>query len=245
MTHDNDLIRRNDAALAVLQNFTETTQLEAIAAIPAVATGQPTGPVSNAGSVKVKPLVWETWEHGAAWSDSIFGRYSLWDGHWRGPNDYGGRASENPKAAAQSDYEARILAAIEVQPADPVTNAGAVTVKPLVPAVAKEYSIFPPMAKAHQVAMMLASGGMDPLQKIVRVEDVLSYVARILASIETGSDPRDARLVEVAEHVGQARMLIDTGGAKLSEMVVYHSSVTEQVIKLLDRAISALKGGDA
>jgi hypothetical protein len=50
---DDDLIRRGDAALAVLQNFTQTVQLDAIAALPEAPQ------VRHSQGVRVKPLVWE------------------------------------------------------------------------------------------------------------------------------------------------------------------------------------------
>ena len=117
---DDDMIRRRDAQATIRAQKPDLSDgaiqwaCDAIDALPAVQVG-------------VKPLEWQTWEHGTSWADSIFGRYSVWDGHWREPNGYGGRASADPEAAAQSDYDARIRSALTVQPAPEVAalrNAG-------------------------------------------------------------------------------------------------------------------------
>jgi len=66
----------------------------------------------TARGVRVKPLEWTPWEYGRALAESTFGRYAIWDGHYRPPEAYGGIRSDNPEAAAQADYEARICAAL-------------------------------------------------------------------------------------------------------------------------------------
>lgn len=70
----------------------------------------------TARGVRVKPLEWGPWEHGNAIANSIFGVYCIWDGYWRPPGQQGGTPSPDPQSAAQADYEARILAALEVTP---------------------------------------------------------------------------------------------------------------------------------
>lgn len=70
--------------------------------------------LDKAEARKVKALVWEPWEHGDFRAESIFGFYHIWGGGlWRAPNHLGGVWSDNPKAAAQADYETRILSALE------------------------------------------------------------------------------------------------------------------------------------
>lgn len=105
---DNDLIQKGDAALAVLQNFTETAQLEAINTLPAV---QPT----------VKPLEWfevEKYRYGGKYtSEGYTIRYIegffLLDFAGNGKTVWRFPTLEAAKAAAQADYEARILSALE------------------------------------------------------------------------------------------------------------------------------------
>jgi hypothetical protein len=132
MTNENDLIRRgdvldaaNDADPLELSIHGATKIMDRIVAIPAVAVSQPANPTIKDDScqrVTVKPLVWRGdsirltaggmgkmyecmrcfhGQKGAGWSD--------YDEDWH-------QNLEAAKAAAQSDYEARILAAIDTQP---------------------------------------------------------------------------------------------------------------------------------
>jgi len=66
--------------------------------------------------VEVKKLVWEPWIYGDAMAPSAFGHYHVWDGYWRAPGETGGKLADDPKSAAQADYTARILAAIQPAP---------------------------------------------------------------------------------------------------------------------------------
>ena len=71
---------------------------------------------------RIKPLVWVPWELGNFRAESVFGFYEIWSvGFWRAPAHLRGIWSDNPKSAAQLDYEARIRSALE--PADPLADA--------------------------------------------------------------------------------------------------------------------------
>lgn len=104
---DNDLIRRGDA-LKVLQSglgLTMAGQARRIAALPAVTVG-------------VKPLVWEAGERDQRRADSILGEFcvTFFGGRWF----YQGEPRKgmlDAQAAAQADYEARIIAALDLTPA--------------------------------------------------------------------------------------------------------------------------------
>jgi len=122
-----DLIRKSDAAREMwkhangktvlggqtYQSLTLEVALDAIAALPAVTVG-------------VKPLVWEAGERDQRRADSILGEFcvTFFGGRWF----YQGEPRKgmlDAQAAAQADYEARILAALEGVAApdlsDPVT----------------------------------------------------------------------------------------------------------------------------
>ena len=139
MTHENDLIRRGDALAALEKAFLGAGNVgartrEAIADIPTVAASQPSDPVVKADCcqrVMVKPLVWgedtdyssETYGGITARPMQGFRYYikRVYGGVWKlsgsvpfGQPDY--PTIEAAKAAAQADYEARILAAIDTQP---------------------------------------------------------------------------------------------------------------------------------
>lgn len=62
----------------------------------------------------VKPLRWESWQQGISRAESIFGTYHTWEGYWRPPYRIGGLAAENPEAAAEADYEKRVLSLLEI-----------------------------------------------------------------------------------------------------------------------------------
>ena len=62
--------------------------------------------------VAVKPLEWRIWKHGRFEAESIFGLYQTWSGHFRKPGEVRGNRCEDPEAAAQADYEARIRSAL-------------------------------------------------------------------------------------------------------------------------------------
>ena len=144
MTNDNDLIRRGDVLDAMCKGpRTVQERIDIIRVIPAVAASQPdcdcpdtalcqdgcyakqlaasqpANPVINADSrqrVMVKLLVWGEVNPGVFVAESSLGVWSRFDGHYMRPDASGGIASDNPEAAAQADYEARILAALDVQP---------------------------------------------------------------------------------------------------------------------------------
>jgi hypothetical protein len=61
----------------------------------------------------IKPLVWEPWSFGRHQAKSVFGTYHTWDGHWRPPEGGPGRKVNDPQAAVQADYAARITAALD------------------------------------------------------------------------------------------------------------------------------------
>lgn len=114
---DDDLIRRGDALAIVVRDRVPTNRtgsefrvvstqdmLKAIAALPAVTVG-------------VKPLVWEAGERDQRRADSILGEFCVmfFGGRWF----YQGEPRKgmlDAQAAAQADYEARILAALGVTP---------------------------------------------------------------------------------------------------------------------------------
>lgn len=114
---DNDLIRRGDALEAAweadsLELSTHgAKKIEArINTIPAV---QPT----------VKPLVWRSNGKGRVCADTPFGLYEVEHGRYGMRLLHGGsfmqddlQGIEAAKAAAQADYEARILSVLDMQP---------------------------------------------------------------------------------------------------------------------------------
>lgn len=146
MTNDDDLIRRGDAMAELAkhakgstviggQNF-RTIQLgeatDAIAALPAV-TPQPVG-------VTVKPLEWKEADHGNfrkgecyhATSPVSFAPLAIHkkhDGWWLNVDCKTHPTIEAAQAAAQADYEARILAALDLTPAAPTVAEAVVVVK--------------------------------------------------------------------------------------------------------------------
>jgi len=67
----------------------------------------------TAQAVKVKPLEWEEVNPGLYIAKSILGSWSRFEGHYRPPEAYGGLCRDDPASAAQADYEARILSALE------------------------------------------------------------------------------------------------------------------------------------
>src|SRR5690606_5913989 len=82
-------------------------------------------PAARSGAVKVKPLVWET----PTKADTLIGTYYIREGRARFAVMLDGISIPNPfrnildeaQAAAQADYERRILAALE--PAEPAPAA--------------------------------------------------------------------------------------------------------------------------
>ena len=65
------------------------------------------------GFVRVEPLAWEDWIYGDGKAQSIFGVYHVWGDYWRAPGETSaGISADDPKAAAQADYEARIFSAL-------------------------------------------------------------------------------------------------------------------------------------
>jgi hypothetical protein len=96
---DDDLIKRGDALNAVFTSDFRHEAHDAIAALPAQ-------------GVRVKPLVWEPWNLGISQAASVFGTYHTWGGYWRAPNMGRGQEADDPEAAAQADFAARILAAL-------------------------------------------------------------------------------------------------------------------------------------
>jgi hypothetical protein len=128
MNREDDLIRRGDVVRVITHcedhDLGGGWMLTDIAALPAAK------PV-----VKVKPLVWEHLRNSYRAPAPLFGHirvesYSTdyWTVHWSVPGytDLLIQGSfdtpEAAKAAAQADYEARILAALDVQPAPDVAQ---------------------------------------------------------------------------------------------------------------------------
>jgi hypothetical protein len=139
MTADNEMIRRGDARNAVVRSAGAMDAVARIYDLPAVQPG-------------VKPLVWENVvaECTRQKAPALGGHYSVVqfdagtdEAHYATNIDLGGLAFvfilepdlkfggrrpkrfptlEAAKAAAQADYEARILAALEVQPAPDVAG---------------------------------------------------------------------------------------------------------------------------
>ena len=62
---------------------------------------------------EVKPLEWRPWLLGSSQAKSIFGTYHTWPGYWRAPEAIGGTAADDPEAAAEADYTARVLSALK------------------------------------------------------------------------------------------------------------------------------------
>ena len=76
--------------------------------------------IERSPSVIVRDLEWVQMDDGETYhAQSILGRWARWDGHYLPPDGYGGIACDDPKAAAQADYEARILSALAAAPTNP------------------------------------------------------------------------------------------------------------------------------
>ena len=72
--------------------------------------------------VRVKALEWEPWQYGNSISKATpIGVYCVWEGYYRKPGQQGGTPAQDPKAAAQTHFDASILAALEpvAQPETP------------------------------------------------------------------------------------------------------------------------------
>lgn len=119
---DNDLIRRGDAREILEDEGFMERNLQRLAAIPAV---QPTVEQQVAGNgFTIKPLVWrelEKYRHGGKYSaDGYTIRYVegffILDFAGEGKWVWRWTTIEAAKAAAQADYEARILSALDMQP---------------------------------------------------------------------------------------------------------------------------------
>lgn len=66
---------------------------------------------------KIKPLEWNSPDQCSWYADSVIGTYTVWNGYFRPPNAKAGTPAgssiDDAKAAAQADYEQRILSAFE------------------------------------------------------------------------------------------------------------------------------------
>jgi len=121
---EHDLIRRGAVAAAIealRANATDNDPVDAgfrsgitdaLSAIATVAASQP----ADTARVTVKPLVWKNGAGREQVACTIVGTYVVDKHGWARTSDRNMTQAENPKAAAQADYEARILAAIDVQP---------------------------------------------------------------------------------------------------------------------------------
>lgn len=65
-----------------------------------------------AGAVRVKPLVWGMDGIGRCVASSLLGAYLISKTGWGRASDRNETRSDDPKSAAQTDYEARILSAL-------------------------------------------------------------------------------------------------------------------------------------
>jgi len=103
-----DLVRRGDALKALCEKHPRSLgAIATIAALPAVTVG-------------VKPLVWRSNGKGRICADTPFGLYEIEHGRYGMRLLHSGSFMQDDlqgidaaKAAAQADYEARILAALE------------------------------------------------------------------------------------------------------------------------------------
>jgi len=146
MTNDNDMIRRGDVLELLLSTsgMTHKTIAAVQRILPAFAASHPADPAINADSrqrVTVKPLVWRPYPNPAfagpdvSIADAEFSqRYQVQRDPWAASfmvylhptlpitsgtlwwESKGYPTLEAAKAAAQTDYEVRILAALDVQP---------------------------------------------------------------------------------------------------------------------------------
>ena len=68
-------------------------------------------------AVKVKPLEWSLCDDGETYeATSVLGRYAWWPGYFLSPMLHDRKKAVDPSAAAQADYEARILSALTPAP---------------------------------------------------------------------------------------------------------------------------------
>lgn len=71
-------------------------------------------------TIKIRALEWNQHRTSTWYAESIIGAYGVWEGHYQPPGGYGGITAgstvEEAKAAAQADYERRIVSAFATRP---------------------------------------------------------------------------------------------------------------------------------
>lgn len=149
-----DLIRRGDAMeIGSAHGWDTDLFRSAIAALPAVASSQP----ADLAQVKVKPLVWiSTGENRYSAKSEDYkvvtdGKcWAFCPEDWPPFAGYPYLTADAAKAAAQADYEARILAAIEPQP-DPRDEVIARLVEAATHLCDGIATMFPPLGQSDRV----------------------------------------------------------------------------------------------
>ncbi len=232
----NDLIRRADVQAIPMLGMTVTAIDRAIAAIPAA------DPVTNADShqrVTVNPLGWVKHPTAPIWrADTAIGSYKVFTTHgvtwdFDSATDRNDRTSETAKdadaafAAAQADYEARILSALDAQP-DTSALADAAMREAAGETAAKFlHDLF---LRKFPVCSYHSRNVKDAIIAIPTTFTTADLLAQALAL------PQIARLVEALE---AAQALHKQGFLFASPDLI------ESVPRLRDAALADLKGGDA
>ena len=117
---DNEMIRRGEVLAIVGPMQWSNSPIAAVAAGDAYRAIAAI-PAAPAPTVKVKPLVWSRMVSGALKADAELARYVVSGGCWALLTHTHGETrhalnEQDAKAAAQSNYDARILSAIKVTP---------------------------------------------------------------------------------------------------------------------------------
>jgi hypothetical protein len=234
---DDELIRRGDALNACKPKGYDHAHhmqaksdcFDAIAALPAVQPAPDATPLSPTALpavqpvVTVKPLVWVRLANGALKADTALARYVVSGGCWALWTHTHGETKraaneEAAIAAAQADYAARILAALDVQPK------GILIPKRLVPELIS-------WAQSEQQNWPMETAYQDDLAALIAALDVqpasdaapLSPTA-VDANPAPDTDPKVAALVEallcVRDYVEDASrgQLLYRGKSDITEM---------------------------
>ena len=121
---DSDLIRRGDV-LAIVGPMANSNSIIAAMAGQAAYDAIRAIPIApQPVDVVVKPLVWRS-SYGCLIANGVGIEYYAFTKGWNTSLDgktYSEESREAAKAAAQSDYESRILSALTIQPADPLSD---------------------------------------------------------------------------------------------------------------------------
>jgi hypothetical protein len=287
---DNELIRRGDALFMCDMPDAGTSgdyragqqQIKAclkdtIAALPAVAASQPADPVIKADScqrVTVKPLVWHDVDTygGTIWdavaSGVVYRIVHKSDGkYWLTDPSCGTTAPtlQAAKAAAQADYEDRILAAIDMQPDHCATAREALMVENIevVSDACRAFKISEPLFLA--ALRMIRRDGVgqtpDPRDAVIAAAaafDSADWYWRTMDPDDSGETPNDAIcrgnlgqfcVCEIASsYRGPTRygFLAPTLDPESDdEEFVHFATHDEAMLAAKTRAIAAAKGGAA